>query len=163
MKARVLVLTAVFGLAAHASPRLSAHLTKTIPFPVSSLQKVEQAMQTAAARTGDAMKQDAFYDIDSNTRVRCTQDDPISYKGHLYGCVLQMSVDLGGGATALMQNMLYPTQSASEVQALLENTDASKVDRVQLATPFDGGNGSSYFCNAEGSPRSWVCYLTFVD
>lgn len=163
MKALVLGLIAVFGLGAHANQQTEAHFTKTVPFPVSSLQKVEQAMQTAAARTGDAMKHEASYDIDSNTRVRCAEESPIVYGGHLYGCVLQMNVDLGGGTTALLENMLYPTQSSAEVQALLDKTDADKTDRVQLSTIFDGGHGSTYFCNAEGSPRAWACYLTFID
>lgn len=166
MKAFVVGLIAVFGLSAHSSQLgASAHISKTIAFPVASLQKVEQAMQTAAARQGEDMNKIVDYDIDTQLRVRCFENSPTVYDGHLYGCALQLSVDLGGGTTGVLQNLLYPTQTSFEVQDLLNKTDANKVDHVALTGIFDGGNGSAYSCNAEGSSgaRAWNCYLNFID
>jgi hypothetical protein len=158
-------LVAAFGLTSRAELRAQATFAKTVAFPVSSLQKVEQAMQTAAARTGDAMKTEASYPIDNNLTVRCAEGSPTPFDGRLYGCVLQTTVDLGGGSQAILANMLYLTQSSAEVQDILSKTDANKVDSVALKTPFDGGHGSQYFCNAEGAAgtRQWACYLYFVD
>lgn len=158
------------GLSAHASVNPSpigpeVILSKTIAFPVSSLEKVEQAMADAAARTGADKKTWKTYDIDTNLQVVCAEDSPVMYRGHLYGCVLQTSVDLGAGATALLRNMLYIQQSSSDVNALLAQTDANQTARLDLQTPFDGGHGSTYYCNAEGSSgsRTWGCFLNFVD
>lgn len=144
-----------------------ALISKTILFPISSLQKVEQAVQNAAARTGDAMKTEITYDIDpaQHTKVRCADESPIMFEGHLFGCVLDVTIDLGSGNTATLTNMLYLSQSTAEASAVLANTDVNKVDHVELNRIFDGGHGSTYGCNAEGSAgaRSWACYLKMID
>lgn len=164
MKLLIVVLTAVFGLAAHANERAEAHFAKTFPFPVSSLEKVEQSLTAAAARTGKAMQQEVDYSIDSNFTLACAEESPIVLDGSLYGCVLRTTLDLGG-TQVLLQNMVALQQSSAEVRDLLSKTDVNKVDTVDLKTPFDGGRGSRYFCNAEGAAgaRQWACYLYFVD
>jgi hypothetical protein len=164
MKLLIVVLTAVFGLAAHANARSEAQFAKTFPFPVSSLEKIEQSMATAAARTGKSMQQEVDFAIDSNFALSCAEESPIQYEGHLYGCVLGTTVDVNG-TQILLRNLVYLQQSSAEVRDLLAKTDVNKVDSVDLTTPFDGGHGSRYFCNAEGTPgaRQWACYLYFVD
>jgi hypothetical protein len=169
MKFLILLLVAAFGFTAFgitsvASPRTQATFSRTFPFPISSLEKVEQAMQTAAARTGKAMQTEVTYQIDSNFNVRCAEQSPTMYDGHLYGCVLATTLDLGGTQVTLA-NLLYLTQSSKEISDLLAKTDMQTTDSVALKSPFDGGHGSQYFCNAEGTPgaRQWACYLYFVD
>ncbi len=164
MKLLIVVLTAVFGLTAHANERAEAQFAKTFPFPVSSLEKIEQSMTTAAARTGKSMQQEVDYTIDSNFTLTCVEDSPVMFEGHLYGCALSTTVDLGG-TQAILKNMVYLQQSSAAVRDVLSKTDVNKVDTVDLTTPFDGGHGSRYFCNAEGAAgaRQWACYLYFVD
>ena len=164
MKNTILILVAAFGLTAQSAPRLQATFARTFPFPVASLEKVEQAMQTAAARTGKAMEAEMTYQIDSNFNVRCGSQAPEMFEGHLYGCVLATTLDVGGTQVTL-QNLLYVTQSSKEISDILSKTDVNATDAVELHTPFDGGHGSKYFCNSEGTSgaRQWACYLYFVD
>ncbi len=160
-------LALALGVSASANQTAQAHLSKTFVFPVASLEKVEMAMQSAAARVGDAKKTQVSYVIDAseNSSVLCLEDSPDIYQGHLYGCVLQFVVDLGGGAKITAGHMLYITQSAKEVNDLLSKTDPNNTARVDLRSPFDGGNGSAFYCNAEGptGAKAWSCYLDLVD
>jgi hypothetical protein len=158
-------LIAVLSFSAHANQFAEAHISKKISFPLSSLQKVEQSMQASAARTGDSMKTEVSYAIDTNLTLKCAEESPILLDGHLYGCALQTQVDLGGGATATLQNIVWLSQSSAEVSDILSTTDVNKVDTVALKSPFDGGHGSAYYCNADSSSgvRQWACYINFVD
>ncbi len=164
MKLLVLTLVAAFGLTAQAAPRAQAQFAKTFAFPLSSVEKIEQSIQDAAARTGKAMKQEVTYQIDSNFIVRCAEDSPVSFDGYPYGCVLQTTVDAAGTQVTLM-NMLYMTQSSAQMKEILANTDVNTTETVQFKSLFDGGRGSRYYCNAEGAAgsRAWACYLYFVD
>lgn len=149
---------------AQADQRSEARIEKTFAFPVSTLEKIEQAMADAAARRGDAMKQEVRYEIDANdhSSVRCVEDSPTMYEGHLYGCVLEYVIDLGNGTTATTGAMLYITQSSAEVKKVLASTDQQKTSRVQLKTIFDGGKGSSFYCDAAGA-QGWNCFLHLID
>ena len=164
MKLLVVALIASFGLAAHANQHTEASFSRTFPFPLTSYQKVEESMAAAAARTGEDMNKWVEYTIDSNFTLKCAEDSPSDFEGHLYGCVLSTNLDVGG-TRVVLQNLMYPQQSSSEISDLLSKTDVNTVDNVQLKSPFDGGHGSSYFCNAEGAAgaRAWNCYLYFVD
>lgn len=163
----------VFGLvlataaSAHAQLQTEARLSKSYAFPVATLEKVEAAMQAAAQRTGADMKKEVSYVIDANDKstVRCLDHSPMMYQGALYGCVLEFEIDLGQGVIATAGHMLYITQSSKEVNDLLAKTDPNQTARVDLKTIFDGGQGSQFYCNAEGAAgaKAWACYLNLVD
>ena len=156
-----------FGVTASADQGDRVHLSKTYAFPVASLEKVEAAMQTAAARTGDSKKLPVSYVIDAteHSSVVCAADAPDMYQGRLYGCILQFVIDIGSGTKLTASHMLYLSQSSKDVNDLLSKTDPNGTARVSLNVPFDGGGGSAYYCNAEGASgaKTWGCYLDLVD
>lgn len=164
MKAVLVAAVAVFALNASAATlSFDARISKTFPFPISSLQKVEQAMQAAAANPN--AKDDQITQIDPAALLRCSPGDPTVVDGHPYGCALYFTVDLGNGASATLTEMVYLRQSSTEAQGVLNAADPNKTSRVDLTTPFDGGNGSTYYCNAEGAngAKAWACYLNVID
>jgi hypothetical protein len=152
------------GLTAEASQRTQASFAHTFAFPMSKLEQVEQAIHTAAARTGKAMEDEVDYQIDSDFTVRCVENSPIDFEGTLYGCGLMATIDVNGSQITL-RHMLYMTQTTQEMKDILANTDPNKTDTVAFKTIFDGGRGSRYYCNAEGAAgaRQWACYLYFID
>lgn len=160
----ILGLIVSIGLTAEANQSAQASFAHTFAFPISKLEQVEQAIQTAAARTGKAMETEVDYQIDSDFTVRCVENSPIDFEGYLYGCGLMATIDVGGSQITL-RHMLYMTQTTQEMKDTLANTDPNKTDTVAFKSIFDGGHGSRYYCNAEGAAgaRQWACYLYFID
>lgn len=144
----------------------SVRMTKTYAFPIEKYAALEAAIDEAAARADQ--KTVFVKDLDAGDRsvVRCLKDSPEPLPGDNenrkgFGCSLSFSTDLGAGVTMEMLQMIALDKTTEEIRQLMRDANPAQTSTLQLPRLFDGGEGSSYYCDSVKG--AWNCKLKMVS
>ncbi len=164
-----LLLTATLGLMTVllvSKAEANAQFSKIYAFPIEKYQALEAAIDEAAARPD--MKQEFYKELDANDRssIRCLDGSPSPLPGNNasrkgWGCMLTFATDLGSGITIELRQMLAMDKTTAEIRDLLSKENPNQKSKLELPRLFDGGRGSSYYC--ESVRGAWDCKLKMVS
>lgn len=166
MKSTFTVVLGLMALLFVSNATASIRMTKTYAFPIEKYAALEAAIDEAAARPDQKAVFTKQLDAGDRSRIRCLEDSPQPLPGNDekrkgFGCSLTFTTDLGNGVTMEAMQMLALDKTTAEIRKQLADANPNQQSTLQLPRLFDGGQGSSYYCDSVKG--AWDCKLKMVS